>query len=98
MGIREECFRGKGGNGRRTAHNGRRCGGSGIISSAIFCPETLAMDQEHVSHGSDLIVRLAQKDPVWVSHGVLIIPSRNIEVFPEADESLWEKYRISPAG
>ena len=31
--------------------------------------------------------------PVWVRHILLIIPSINIEVLPEAEESLWDKIR-----
>ena len=55
------------------------------------------MGQEIICNVSDIGVGPVQKEPVWVRHRVLIIPSGNLEVFTEGEESLWEKYRISPA-
>ena len=46
------------------------------------------MGQESVCHGSDLVVSSVNNEPVWVRYRVLIIPSNNIEVFPEGEESL----------
>ena len=57
----------------------------------ILCPETLAVVQEIVCHVSDLGVSPARKETVWVRHRVLIIPINNLEIFPEGEDSLWEK-------
>ena len=49
----------------------------------IFCTETLDLVQEIVTHRSDILIRPINKEPVWVSNRVLIIPIRNLEVLPE---------------
>ena len=49
----------------------------------ILWPETLAVVQKIIFHGSDIVFIPVQKETVWVRHRVLIIPSRNLEVLPE---------------
>ena len=39
-----------------------------------------------------------QKFSVWVMHIVLIILSRNLEVFPEVEESLWDEIQEITSG
>ena len=54
--------------------------------------------QELVHRGSIIVVSLLQKDTVWIRHIVIIIPSINIQVFPEGEESLWEKIQETTSG
>ena len=58
----------------------------------------MAVFQELVCHVRYLVVIPVQKYPVWVRHRVLIIPIRNIEVFPEGEESLWDKIQEITSG
>ena len=78
------------GIGCRTSRNWRGFSDSGSSSSALFCPGTLDLGQDHVCHGSYLLVINGQKVTVWVRHIALIISSRNFEVFLEAEESRWD--------
>ena len=56
------------------------------------------MVQESVCRGSDIVFRPVQKFSVWVMHIVLIILSRNLEVFPEVEESLWDEIQEITSG
>ena len=64
----------------------------------ILWPETLAVVQKIIFHGSGIVFIPVQKETIWVSHRVLIIPIRNIEVFPEGEESLWDKIQEITSG
>ena len=45
---------------------------------------------ERVCHVIDLVFISVNNVPVWVRHRVLIILIRNIEVFLDGEESLWD--------
>ena len=73
----------------RTSHNRGGCSGSGRRSSVLFCIDTLVVVLDRVCRVADIVVSHVKKMSVWFRHGVLIIPSGNIEFFPDAEEIMF---------
>ena len=97
-GIWEGCIRGKGGHCCRTTRNGRGFSGSGISSRALLYLDTLGVGLERVCCVINVLIILVYNVPVWVRHGVLIIPSINLAVFPQAEEILCDRIQDINSG